>query len=178
MGENSTEEYVEGLDQDSSPGNQSKCTFVFAVKVLRFASLRGNRSLHEAREYLLTISPIVVAAFLWGDTRHVAGQAYEALDGGDFEGWYPRNKTELDSLNKWSDILRSWCDARDGVCAYDTTATVNYTYHWNYLDLYSTDAADWLSIKLGEKENTTATATASSSSSKATASSTSTGDGE
>lgn len=100
------------------------------------------------------------------------------MDGGDFEGWYPRNKTELDSLNKWSEILRSWCDARDGVCAHDTTATVNYTYHWNYLDLYSTDAADWLSIKLGEKENTTATATASSSSSKATASSTSTGDGE
>lgn len=45
MGENSTEEYVEGLDQDSSPGNQSKCTFVFAVKVLRFASLRESLSL-------------------------------------------------------------------------------------------------------------------------------------
>lgn len=177
MGENSTEEYVEGLDQDSSPGNQSKSTFLAAVELLRFASLR-EKHLMGTREYLLTISPTVVAAFLWGDTRHVAGQAYEALDGGDFEGWYPRNKTELESLNKWSDILRSWCDARDGVCAYDTTATVNYTYHWNYLDLYSNDAADWLSIKLGEKENTTATATASSSSSKATASSTSTGDGE
>lgn len=119
-----------------------------------------------------------MAAFLWGDTRHVAGQAYEALDGGDFEGWYPRNKTELDSLNKWSDILRSWCDARDGVCAYDTTATVNYTYHWNYLDLYSDEAADWLKVKLGEKENTTATATASSSSGSATATSTSAGDCE
>ncbi|KAH8778628.1 Alpha/Beta hydrolase protein [Diaporthe sp. PMI_573] len=144
MGEDSTEEYVEGLDQNSSPGDQ------------------------------------IVAAFLWGDTRHVAGQAYEALDGGDFEGWYPRNETEIESLNKWSDILRSWCDARDGVCAYDTTATVNYTYHWNYLDLYSQDAADWLSIKLGEKENTTATATASSSSSSATAtsSSSSTGGGK
>ncbi|KAG8164346.1 hypothetical protein KVR01_006264 [Diaporthe batatas] len=137
MGEDSTEDYVEGLDQDSSPGNQ------------------------------------IVAAFLWGDTRHVAGQAYEALDGGDFKGWYPRNETELKSLNKWSDILRSWCDARDGVCAYDTTATVNYTYHWNYLELYSQDAADWLSIKLGEKENTTATATPSSSSSSSSATATS-----
>ena len=133
-----------------------------------------------ARKHSLTTSPIVVAAFLWGDTRHVAGQAYEALDGGDFEGWYPRNETEIESLNKWSDILRSWCDARDGVCAYDTTATVNYTYHWNYLDLYSQDAADWLSVKLGEKENTTATATASSSSSSATktSSSSSTGGGK
>jgi hypothetical protein len=27
MGENSTEGYVEGLDQDSSPGNQSECIF-------------------------------------------------------------------------------------------------------------------------------------------------------
>lgn len=110
------------------------------------------------------------------------GQSYEALDGGDFEGWYPRNQTELDSLNEWSDVLRSWCDARDGVCAYDTTAVVNYTYHWNYLDLYSTDAADWLIIRLGEKENITATATAtatvSSSSSKATATSTSAGNGK
>lgn len=100
------------------------------------------------------------------------------MDSKDFSGWYPRNKTEVESLNKWSDILRAWCDPRDGVCAYDTTETVNYTYHWNYLDLYSTDAAEWLQVKLGEKENTTATATASSSSSKATASSTSTGDGE
>lgn len=28
MGENSTEEYVEGLDHDSSPGNQGKCTIL------------------------------------------------------------------------------------------------------------------------------------------------------
>ncbi|KAI3395753.1 hypothetical protein diail_922 [Diaporthe ilicicola] len=139
MGENSTEDYVQGLDRNSSPGDQ------------------------------------IVAAFLWGDTRHVAGQSYEALDAGSFEGWYPRNRTELDSLNEWSDVLRSWCDARDGVCAHDTTSEINYTYHWNYLDLYSTDAAEWLSIKLGEKENTTATSTASSSTSKATATSTSAG---
>ncbi|POS79058.1 hypothetical protein DHEL01_v202544 [Diaporthe helianthi] len=144
MGQESNEDFVEGLDKDSSPGNQ------------------------------------IVAAFLWGDTRHVAGQAYEALDGGDFEGWYPRNETEIKSLNKWSDILRTWCDARDGVCAFDTTAEVNYTYHWNYLELYSQDAADWLSIKLGEKEKTTATASASSSLRRPTAtpSSSSTGDAE
>lgn len=43
MGENSTEEYVEGLDQDSSPGNQSKYTILVAVEVLRFASLRQKQ---------------------------------------------------------------------------------------------------------------------------------------
>lgn len=51
MGENSTEEYVAGLDQDSSPGNQSKCNFLTTIEVLRFASLRAKQ-LMRTRESL------------------------------------------------------------------------------------------------------------------------------
>lgn len=42
MGENSTEDYVEGLDRDSSPGNQSKCNLLDAVGVHEKACLLRN----------------------------------------------------------------------------------------------------------------------------------------
>lgn len=53
MGENSTEQYVEGLDQDSSPGNQSKCTFLDSVGMLRCAILRKAAQQGQERACLL-----------------------------------------------------------------------------------------------------------------------------
>lgn len=45
MGENSTEDYVEGLDKDSSPGNQSEC--IFSCGLLECRTLQAYEGLNH-----------------------------------------------------------------------------------------------------------------------------------
>lgn len=120
----------------------------------------------------------VVAAFLFGDTRHTADQPYNVLNVSSYDGWYPRNETEITNLDVWSDVLLSWCHDLDRACA-TTAPEHNDSYHLSYLDLsYPEDAADWLAVQLGEKQSVnsnSSTASVTSTSSSTSANGTSSG---
>ncbi|EDU42398.1 hypothetical protein TUN199_06663 [Pyrenophora tritici-repentis] len=85
----------------------------------------------------------IAAAMLWGDALHVAGQPYNVLDGANKQK-SPRNPTELARLNRYSNVLRSWCDAKDPVCAGGNDGTAHSTYFMKYSD----SAADWVMGKI------------------------------
>ncbi|KAI2488565.1 Cutinase multi-domain protein [Pyrenophora tritici-repentis] len=105
----------------------------------------------------------IAAAMLWGDALHVAGQPYNVLDGANKQK-SPRNPTELARLNRYSNVLRSWCDAKDPVCAGGNDGTAHSTYFMKYSD----SAADWASAAA-------ASSGASSGASKPTAAASSSG---
>ncbi|KAK2803379.1 hypothetical protein FQN50_007038 [Emmonsiellopsis sp. PD_5] len=88
----------------------------------------------------------IVAATLFGDVRHTPGQAYNQGTGADGSGAWPRQGNQLDSLNKWTSKLRSWCVSGDPVCAGgdDESAHVSYFEPDGVMD----EAAEWVREKL------------------------------
>lgn len=83
------------------------------------------------------------AALLWGDVKHTANQPYNVLDGADKQVW-PRTGTNLERLNRYSPVLRSYCAAGDPVCAGGADAA----QHLNYFELYTDEASSWVVSKL------------------------------
>jgi hypothetical protein len=85
----------------------------------------------------------VKAALLWGDVKHTANQVYNVLDGADKQVW-PRTGANLERLNRYSSVLRSYCAAGDPVCAGGNVAA----QHLNYFELYTDEASSWVVSKL------------------------------
>jgi len=81
----------------------------------------------------------VAAALLWGDVRHTANQPYNVLNGANRQK-APRTGRDLQLLNRYSSVLRSYCAAGDPVCA-DGTVVAD---HLNYFQLYTDDASSWV----------------------------------
>ncbi|KAE8828463.1 hypothetical protein HRS9139_07682 [Pyrenophora teres f. teres] len=107
----------------------------------------------------------IAAAMLWGDALHVANQPYNVLDGAGKQK-SPRNPTELARLNRYSNVLRSWCDARDPVCAGGPDPNAHSTYFMKYSD----SAADWV-LKQIHSAGPVCSATSSSAAASSTAAS-------
>lgn len=85
----------------------------------------------------------VKAALLWGDVKHTANQVYNVLDGADKQAW-PRTGANLERLNRYSSVLRSYCGAGDPVCANGD----DVAQHLNYFELYTEEASSWVVSKL------------------------------
>lgn len=83
------------------------------------------------------------AALLWGDVKHTANQPYNVLDGADKQVW-PRTGANLERMNRFSSVLRSYCAAGDPVCAGGT----NVAQHLNYFELYTDESSSWVVDKL------------------------------
>ncbi|KAK5677492.1 hypothetical protein LTS10_010064 [Elasticomyces elasticus] len=107
----------------------------------------------------------ISAVTLFGDTRHTADQPYNVLDGAS-KSARARTGDDLARLNRYSDVLRSYCAAADPVCA----GGDDITYHLNYFELYSDEASDWIVGKVvpllkQEAASSTSSAVVSSTSS-------------
>lgn len=85
----------------------------------------------------------VKAALLWGDVKHTADQSYNVLDGSGDAAW-PRTGANLARLNEYSDVLRSYCQSGDPVCA----GGKNVTQHLDYFEIYTDEASTWVVNKL------------------------------
>ncbi|PGH18244.1 hypothetical protein AJ79_00583 [Helicocarpus griseus UAMH5409] len=85
-----------------------------------------------------------VAAVLFGDVRHTAGQSYNIGTGADKNGIWPREGEQLVSLNRWESRLRSWCDEGDPVCA----GGPDQSRHFAYFDTVINQAAEWIRTKV------------------------------
>ncbi|KAG9258440.1 Alpha/Beta hydrolase protein [Emericellopsis atlantica] len=110
----------------------------------------------------------IVAAMIFGDVRHTAGQPYNVLSGADSEGIFPRPEDQLANLAKYGDALHNYCVVTDPICAGgDVVAT-----HLNYFDVYSDDAAAWVQKRVaaaGGSDDEDATTTKASSTASKTA---------
>jgi hypothetical protein len=83
------------------------------------------------------------AALIWGDVKHTANQPYNVLDGADKQAW-PRTGANLERLNRYSSVLRSYCAAGDPVCAGGN----DVAQHLNYFELHTDEASSWVVGKL------------------------------
>jgi len=94
-----------------------------------------------------TTSPgnAVAAALVWGDVMHRANQPYNVLDGADLEK-NGRGADSLERLNRYSDVLRSYCAKGDPIC----TNGDDVEKHLNYFELYTDDASTWAVGKFNE----------------------------
>jgi acetylxylan esterase len=52
-------------------------------------------------------------------------------------------------MNKFSSVLRSYCDSTDPVCADAGPGPFVVDNHLNYFDRYSDDAGGWVKYVLG-----------------------------
>ena len=93
---------------------------------------------------LLTIR-VVAAVLLFGDVRHVANQPYNVLAGSAYDsGSSTRSADSVTLMNRFSNIMRSYCDGSDPICATSTGGPYVVANHLSYFDLYSDEAADWV----------------------------------
>ncbi|OTA52351.1 carbohydrate esterase family 5 protein [Hypoxylon sp. EC38] len=78
----------------------------------------------------------IVAATFFGDLRHTASQTYNAGTGADENG-VSTLRLELQSLNRFTELLQSWCFVDDPVCARggDSDAHTAY-FNDEYLNEY------------------------------------------
>lgn len=91
------------------------------------------------------------AITLFGNTRHVANQPYNYLNGSGYSSDNPRSfyPESLAQMNLYSDIIRDYCDETDPVCCTEGLGPFVIDNHLNYFDRYSSDAATWIKSKLG-----------------------------
>ncbi|RYP68164.1 hypothetical protein DL771_006814 [Monosporascus sp. 5C6A] len=85
------------------------------------------------------------AALLFGDPRHTANQTYNAASGAYSNGINPRTGTQLTSLNRFSNVLRSWCLSGDFICARGGS---DPDAHTSYFNIFSIEAGSWVKTKL------------------------------
>ncbi|KAH9224263.1 Alpha/Beta hydrolase protein [Leptodontidium sp. 2 PMI_412] len=101
----------------------------------------------------------VTGVITWGSKRHTASQPYNTFTGAGKNGTYPRPIVELEALEKWKSVLIDYCVITDPNCA---GGNVNED-HWNYFELYSEEAAEW--VKSQVENNATAASSSLDSSS-------------
>ncbi|KLU83801.1 hypothetical protein MAPG_02852 [Magnaporthiopsis poae ATCC 64411] len=88
----------------------------------------------------------IAAALLFGDVRHAANQPYNTGTGASGNGMWRREGSQLQSLNRFSSVLRSWCLAGDTVC--NTAGRFDPQAHTSYFDIFSNEAGAWVKAKL------------------------------
>lgn len=76
---------------------------------------------------------------------HRANQPYNVLDGAGLEK-NGRGADSLERLNRYSDVLRSYCAKGDPIC----TNGDDVEKHLNYFELYTDDASTWAVGKFNE----------------------------
>ncbi|KAF5241769.1 hypothetical protein FANTH_8985 [Fusarium anthophilum] len=113
----------------------------------------------------------IVAAMVFGDTRHTKDQPYNVLSGAGKDGLFPRPAGMLENLASYGDVFRNYCVETDPICAQGDEVET----HLNYFDVFTDDVADWVKERIGEDPTTTTTAaTKTSTKMKSTAKETST----
>jgi hypothetical protein len=93
--------------------------------------------------------------------RHTGNQSYNVLSGANHDGYLPRPEYQLNNLNAFASILRSYCAGTDPVCALGN----NVGDHTNYFQLYTEDAAKWNSEMVANAKGCRASPNSTSSSS-------------
>ncbi|RSL89125.1 hypothetical protein CDV31_015933 [Fusarium ambrosium] len=86
----------------------------------------------------------IVAALMYGSPRHVANQTSNVLVGERFQSSWPREGKQLESLNRWTKVLRDYGNMEDPACA----GGDNWMAHTSYFKLYSADAAQFVRFAL------------------------------
>ncbi|RTE84077.1 hypothetical protein BHE90_001360 [Fusarium euwallaceae] len=61
-----------------------------------------------------------------------------------FQSSWPREGKQLESLNRWTKVLRDYCNMEDPACA----GGDDWTAHTSYFKLYSVDAAQFVRFAL------------------------------
>jgi len=90
----------------------------------------------------------IAAVTLFGNTRHVANQTYNVLNGSAYDTDNPRYPDQLARMNMFSSMIRDYCDETDPVCALEGPGPFVIENHLNYFDRYTNDAAAWIQGKL------------------------------
>ncbi|KAH7216475.1 Alpha/Beta hydrolase protein [Fusarium oxysporum] len=116
----------------------------------------------------------IVAAMVFGDTRHTKDQPFNVLSGAGKNGLFPRPAGMLQNLASYGDVFRNYCVETDPICAQGDEVET----HLNYFDVFTDDVAEWVKERVGEDSTTTTAATKTSTKAKSTAKETSTKDVE
>ncbi|KAF4956647.1 hypothetical protein FGADI_3636 [Fusarium gaditjirri] len=112
----------------------------------------------------------IVAAMVFGDTRHTKDQPYNVLSGSGKNGLFPRPAGMLQNLASYGDVFRNYCVETDPICAQGDEVET----HLNYFDVFTDDVAEWVKERVVEDSTTTTAATKTSTKAKSTAKETST----
>ncbi|KAJ3464386.1 hypothetical protein MRS44_009172 [Fusarium solani] len=130
-----------GLDPKTRPANKSKPDSTILTQS------------HTHRLFL------VVAAMIFGDTRHTANQPYNVLSGAGKDGLFPRPGDQLANLAKYGDVLHNYCVDTDPICAQGDVVET----HLNYFDVFTDDVAGWVKerVKAAEEDDGKSSTTAS-----------------
>ncbi|KAI0113176.1 carbohydrate esterase family 5 protein [Daldinia grandis] len=88
----------------------------------------------------------IVAVTFFGDVRHTASQTYNVGTGAAGNGIWPRSDSGLESLNKFSELMHSWCFVDDPVCG--GAGGSDYSAHIAYFNESTPEAAAWVKTKL------------------------------
>lgn len=87
----------------------------------------------------------VSAILLFGGVRHVANQSYNVLAGSVYDsGVSTRSADSAGLMDRFSGIMRSYCDGQDPICATNSGGPYVVANHLSYFDVYSDDAAGWV----------------------------------
>ncbi|KAF5650093.1 acetylxylan esterase 2 [Fusarium tjaetaba] len=105
----------------------------------------------------------IVAAMVFGDTRHTKDQPYNVLSGKGKDGLFPRPAGMLENLASYGDVFRNYCVETDPICAQGDEVET----HLNYFDVFTDDVAAWVKERVAEDSTTTATTAATKTSTKA-----------
>jgi hypothetical protein len=91
----------------------------------------------------------VEAILLFGEVQHTGGQSYSVLSGAPYSSNNPLSGERLANMNRFTGVLRSYCDAADPQCASTGPGPFDIAKHLDYFELYTQDAAGWAKSKLG-----------------------------
>ncbi|KAI8666200.1 Cutinase [Fusarium keratoplasticum] len=91
----------------------------------------------------------IVAAMIFGDTRHTANQPYNVLSGAGKDGLFPRPGDQLANLAKYGDVLHNYCVDTDPICAQGDVVET----HLNYFDVFTDDVAGWVKERVNAAED-------------------------
>ncbi|KAH7233479.1 Alpha/Beta hydrolase protein [Fusarium tricinctum] len=111
----------------------------------------------------------IIAAMVFGDTRHTENQPFNVLSGKGKNGLFPRPADQLANLASYGDVFRNYCVETDPICAQGEDVKT----HLNYFDLYSNQVAAWVKERVeqagGADEDEPSSSTIAASSTKTTA---------
>ncbi|KAH7324570.1 Alpha/Beta hydrolase protein [Stachybotrys elegans] len=82
----------------------------------------------------------IVAALMFGSTRHTSNQPYNVLSGASGQGLFPRNAQQLANMRAYGNRLQDWCAGTDPICAGGDVVED----HLNYFQVHTQRAADWV----------------------------------
>ncbi|KEY66014.1 hypothetical protein S7711_06922 [Stachybotrys chartarum IBT 7711] len=106
----------------------------------------------------------IVAAMIFADTRHTAGQPYNVFSGAGADGLFPRSEEQVANLARYGDRLRDFCVDTDPICAGGDIVDT----HLNYFDIYTGEAASWVQEMVAADMGSTSTSTQPTSTTRAT----------